>query len=188
MPRCHHTLPVSPSKLKTQGTGILSFCRWLLLPPTPVTTSCSSGPLTRSLAPGAASNPSVTERISLNHRFQRTLPQLKSQRWLPILLSKHFCVSNSVAQLCPTLCDPMDCSMPGFPVRHQLPVLAQTHVHQISDAIQPSHPLLPPSPPAFNLSQHLCFKVVHNPPHHTLITLAPSVPQQRTLFIFSTSL
>ena len=48
----------------------------------------------------------------------------------------------------------MDCSIPGFPVHHQLSELAQTHVHQIGDAIQPSHPLLSPSPPAFNLYQH----------------------------------
>ena len=61
---------------------------------------------------------------------------------------------NSVVQLCPTLCNPMDCSMPGFPVHHQLPELAQTHVHQVSDAIQPSHPLSSPLPLAFNLSQH----------------------------------
>ena len=61
---------------------------------------------------------------------------------------------NSVAQSCPTLCNPMDCSMPGFPVHHQLSELAQTHVHWIGDAIQPSHLLLSPSPPAFNLSQH----------------------------------
>ena len=54
------------------------------------------------------------------------------------------------AQSCPTLCDPVDCSMPGFPVHHQLPELAQTHVHQVGDAIQPSHPLSSPSPPAFN--------------------------------------
>ena len=52
------------------------------------------------------------------------------------------------------LCDPMDCSTPGFPVHHQLPELAQTHVHRVSDAIQPSHPLSSPSPPAFNLPQH----------------------------------
>jgi len=51
------------------------------------------------------------------------------------------------------LCDPMDCSTPGFPVHHQLPKLAQTHVHWVSDAIQPSHPLSSPSPPALNLSQ-----------------------------------
>ena len=48
---------------------------------------------------------------------------------------------SSVTQSCPTLCDPMDCSMPGFPVHHQLPELAQTHVHRVGDAIQPSHPL-----------------------------------------------
>ena len=54
----------------------------------------------------------------------------------------------------PTLCDPMDSSMPGFPVHHQPPELAQTQVYQVSDAIQPSHPLLALSPPAFNLSQH----------------------------------
>ena len=64
---------------------------------------------------------------------------------------------NSVTQSCPTLCDPMDCSMPGFPVHHQLQELIQTHVHRVSDAIQPSHPLLPPSPFAFNLSHHKGF-------------------------------
>ena len=59
-----------------------------------------------------------------------------------------------VAQLCPTLCDPMDCSMPVFPVHHQLPELAQTHVQRVGDAIQPSHPMSSPSWSAFNLSQH----------------------------------
>ena len=61
---------------------------------------------------------------------------------------------SSVAQLCPTLCDPMDCSPPGFPVHHQLPEPTQTHLHHVGDAIQPSHPLLSPFPPAFSLSQH----------------------------------
>ena len=61
---------------------------------------------------------------------------------------------SSVAQLCPTLCDPMNCSMPGIHVHHQLPESTQTHVHWVSDAIQSSHPLLSPSPPAVNLSQH----------------------------------
>ena len=61
---------------------------------------------------------------------------------------------SSVAQSCPTLCDPMDCSMPGFPVYYQLPELAQTHVHWVGDAIQPSHPLSSPSPPALHLFQH----------------------------------
>ena len=61
---------------------------------------------------------------------------------------------SSVAQSCPTLCDPMDCSTPGLPVHHQLPEFIQTHVHWIGDAIQPSHPLSSPSSPTFNLSQH----------------------------------
>ena len=61
---------------------------------------------------------------------------------------------SSVAQLCPTLCDPVDCSMPGLSVHHQLLELAQTHAHWVGDAIQPSHPLLSPSPPAFDLSHH----------------------------------
>ena len=79
--------------------------------------------------------------------------------WIILVFSKHFTFIilsvqfNSVAQSCPTLCDPMDCSMTCFPVHHQLPELAQTHAHQVSDAIQPSHPLLSPCP-AFNLSQH----------------------------------
>ena len=60
----------------------------------------------------------------------------------------------SVTKSCPTLYHPMDCSTPGLPVLHYLLKFAQTHVHQVSDAIQPSHPLLFPSPPAFNLSQH----------------------------------
>ena len=61
---------------------------------------------------------------------------------------------SSVAQSCLTLCDPMDCSTPGFPVHHHLPELAQTHAHRVSDVIQSSHPLSFLSPPAFNLSQH----------------------------------
>ena len=74
---------------------------------------------------------------------------LKNQRkWLK---DREF---SSVAQSCPTLCDPVDCSTPGFPVHHQLPELAQTHVHRVGDAIQPSDALLSPSPSAFNLSQH----------------------------------
>ena len=65
---------------------------------------------------------------------------------------KEYCYCCSVAQLCPTPCNPMDYSMPGFPVLHHLPELAQTPVHWIGDAIQPSHPLLSPLP-TFNLSQ-----------------------------------
>ena len=84
------------------------------------------------------------------HEFEQVLGNGQGQGSLacfsPVLFS-------SVAQLCPTLCDPMDCSTPGLPVHHQLPEFTQTHVHWIIDAIQPSHPLLSPSP-AFSLSQH----------------------------------
>ena len=61
---------------------------------------------------------------------------------------------SSVAQAGPTRCDPMDCSTPGLPAHHQLPELAQTHIHRVRDAIQPSHPLSSPSPTAPNPSQH----------------------------------
>ena len=61
---------------------------------------------------------------------------------------------SSVCQLCPTLCDPLDCNTPGLPVHHQLPEFTQTHAHRVGNAIQSSHPLSSPSPPAFNLSQH----------------------------------
>ena len=64
------------------------------------------------------------------------------------------CCCFPVAKLCPTLCDPMDCSMPGLPVHHQLLEFTQTHVHRVGDAIQPSHPLSPASLLALNLSQH----------------------------------
>ena len=61
---------------------------------------------------------------------------------------------SSVTQSCPTLCNPMSCSTPGLPVHHQLPEFTETHVHRVSDAIQPSHPLSSPSPLAPNPSQH----------------------------------
>ena len=77
-----------------------------------------------------------------------TFQMLNSHRWL---LSVQF---SSVTQSCPTLCDPMNRSTPGLPVHHQLLEFTQTHVHRVSDAIQPSHPLSSPSPPAPNPSQH----------------------------------
>ena len=73
--------------------------------------------------------------------------------WLHFILNCSVQFS-SVVQLCMILCDPMDYSLPGFPVHHQLPELTQTHVHPVGDAIQQSHPLSFPSPPAFNLSQN----------------------------------
>ena len=76
-------------------------------------------------------------------------------RWMDkeVVVYKHDGIFSSV-QSCPTLCDPMNHSTPGLPVHHQLPESTQTHVHWVSDAIQPFHPLSFPSPPAPNLSQH----------------------------------
>ena len=79
------------------------------------------------------------------------------------------CISSaqfsSVAQLCLTLCDPMNCSTTGLPVHHQLLEFSQTHIHWVSDAIQPSHPLSSPSPPAPNPSQHQSIFQWVNPSH-----------------------
>ena len=78
-------------------------------------------------------------------------------RWRPLLSLKSRKVSvqfSSVAQSWLTLCNPMNCSTPGLPVHHQLPESTQTHVHWVSDTIQPSHPLSSPSPSTLNLSQH----------------------------------
>ena len=78
-----------------------------------------------------------------------------SFQWLLLIHYSVYTIQfSSVVQSCPTLCDPMDWSTTGLPVHHQLPEFTQTHVHRIGDAIQPSHPLLSPSAPTFNLSQH----------------------------------
>ena len=98
-------------------------------------------------------------------RKTKNKPQIRKWEWINL---KSICIPkgnpqgkariilkiSSVAQSSPTLCDPMDCSMPGLPIHHQLLELTQTHVHRVGNAIQPSHPLLSPSLPAFNLSQH----------------------------------
>ena len=90
--------------------------------------------------------------------IEGTSGQIKRQNFGSLLgeryLKSGICCCCSIAQSCLTLCGPMDCSTPGLPVIHHLLELAQAHVHRVGDAIQPSHPLLPPSPPAFNLSQH----------------------------------
>ena len=98
---------------------------------------------------------------NLHHR-QRLTDAIKVKTWkmknnldlieefLPHLQSVGF---SSVAQMCPTIWDPMNCSTPGIPVHHQLPESTQTHVHRVGDTIQPSDPLWSPSPPALNLFQ-----------------------------------
>ena len=99
-------------------------------------------------SPGDLPNPGMEPSpAALAGRFFTTEPLGKPTRWYSVQFS-------SVAQSCPTLCDPMNRSTPGLPVHHQLPESIQTHVHRVGDAIQPSHPLSSPPPPAFNLSQH----------------------------------
>ena len=88
------------------------------------------------------------------HGFTESQTQLGKHSYLTQYVQNSIILFSSVAQSCPTLCDPTDCSMPDFSVLHYLPELAQTHGHPVSDAIQPSHLLSTRSPPAFNLSQH----------------------------------
>ena len=89
----------------------------------------------------------------------------------------------SVTQSCPTLCDPMDCSPPGFPVLHHLLELTQTQVHRVGDAIQPSHPLSSP-PPAFNLFQHQGLFQWVSSLHHVTKVLALQPQHQSFQWIF----
>ena len=95
---------------------------------------------------------------------------------------------SSVIQSCSTLCNPMDCSTTGFPVHCQLPELTQTHVHWVSDASQPSHPLSSPSPPAFNLSQHQGLFQWLNSSHQVAKVLEFQLQHQSFQWIFRTDL
>ena len=86
---------------------------------------------------------------------------------------------SSVAQSCPTLCDPMNHSKPGLPVHHQLPEFTQTHIHRVNDAIQPSHPLSSPSPPAPKASQHQSLFLWVNSSHEVAKVLEFQLQLQR---------
>ena len=92
----------------------------------------------------------------INNSMEMSLRKLQEMELnsLPLECGLNLVQFSSVAQSCLTLCDPTDCSTPGFPVHHQLPELTQIHVHWVGDAIKPSHPLSSPSPPALSLSQH----------------------------------
>ena len=92
-----------------------------------------------------------TQGLNLGFQHCRQILYHLSHQRSPL---KAFQFSSVQSLLCPTLSDLIDWSTPGFPVHHQLPEFTQTHVHAVGDAIQPSHPLLSPSPPAFSLSQH----------------------------------
>ena len=85
-------------------------------------------------------------------RWEWSSAEYEVNKNLPIAVS--LCPISSVTQSCPTLCDPMNHSTPGLPVHHKLPEFTQTHAHWVGDAIQPSHPLSSPSPPAPNPSKH----------------------------------
>ena len=111
----------------------------------------------------------------------------KKKKWKQkCLLRFSACGFSSVAQSCLTLCDPIDCSTPGFPVHHQLLELTQTHVYQVGDAIQPSHPLSAHSPPGFNLSQHKGLYQGVSSLHHVAKVLAFQLQHQSFQFIFRT--
>ena len=92
----------------------------------------------------------VHEIVLYSFRVPAVSMLFQNLKWLHLFWDNF----SSVTQSYLTLCDPIDCNTPGFPVHHQLPELAETHVHWVGDAIQPSHLLSSPSPPAFNLSQH----------------------------------
>ena len=100
--------------------------------------------------------PRVVEFIETESRMVVTRSWVEGENGKLLLSGQSFCfvLFFSVTKLCLALCDPMDCSMSGFPVLHHPPELAQTHVHRVSDAIQPSHPLSLPFPPALNPSHH----------------------------------
>ena len=101
-----------------------------------------------------------------------------SQHWALRQSSIQF---SSVAQSCLTLCDPMNCSMPGLPVHHHLPEFTQTHVHRVGDTIQPSHPQLSPSPPAPNPSQHQSlFQWVNSSHEVAKVSALASFPPKNT--------
>ena len=111
----------------------------------------SSGYISRSGIAGSYGSETtllvLSETIASRKRYYKVLVDINYQ-----IRSDQ--ISRSVAQSCPTLCNPMNRSTPGLPVHHQLPEFTQTHVHPVSDAIQPSHPLSSPSPPAPNPSQY----------------------------------
>ena len=155
-PRGLHSHPghahPSPGPESTRAPGRFSSCSQRALPQGTLEPTGSSGPWraggtaggTRPPAGRAFPSPSVREAFTPQHPPQ-CFHVIRSDQ------------VRSVTQSCLTLCDPMNHSPPGLPVHHQLPEVTQTHVHRVSDAIRPSHPLSSPSPPAPNPSQHQSF-------------------------------
>ena len=120
--------------------------------PWPLCSEWATAPLSGAQAPGLLppSSPPTRVILSSSHFSPPISPSLTFQRGQVLSL----CLCHPVSKSCLTLCDPVDYSTPGLPVHHYLPEFAQTHVHEVGDALQPSHPLPPTSTLAFNLSQH----------------------------------
>jgi len=136
----------------------------LLGPPLATPSNQTTGQETDCAGPLSGPQLTTRQRICIEDSHKRAFTGIitcAENTSYGLATPQHFPGTNiqfsSVAQLCPTLCDSEDCSMPGFPVHHQLPEFTQTHVHRVGNAIQPSHPLSSPSPPAFNLSQNQGF-------------------------------
>ena len=110
---------------------------------------CTAGGFFTARAIGEALIPALERHIYL----WLLISSIEATSFLENVSNLTFCFCCSVVKLCPTLCDPMNCNTPGFPVLHYLPEFAQTHVHWVSDALQSSRPLPPVCPLAFNLSQ-----------------------------------
>ena len=117
-----------------------------------------------------------------------SFPKRFEMSWIWSIPNNNNIQFSSVAQSCLTLCDAMDCGMPGLPVHHQLPEFTQTHVHWVSDDIQLSHPLLSPSPPTFNLSQHQSLFKWINSLHQVTKVLEFQLQHQSFQWIFRTDL
>ena len=133
--------------------------------------------------PEALVSGDMTPRVQVPTEALFLFPGLRSIKICLLSAAVQF---SSVAQSCPTLFDPMDCSMTGLPVNHQLPEFTQTHVHWIGDAIQPSHPLSSPFSPAFNHSQHQgLFKRVSSS-HHVVKVLKTQLHHWFFQWIFRT--
>ena len=146
----------------------------------------------------------VLEWVAIS--FSRGSSQPRDRTWVSCIVGRRFTVwatreipkkgnakecsssvqFSSVAQSCMTLCDPMTCSTPGLPVHHQLPEFTQTHIHRVSDAIQPSHPLSSPSPPDPNPSQHQSLFQWVNSSYEVAKVLEFQLQQQSFQWIFRT--
>ena len=121
--------------------------------------------------------------------YQReSLTDSEENQWSPERKNKTVGQFSSVAQSCPTLCNPMNLSMPGLPVHHQLPESTQTQIHWVSDAIQPSHPLLSSSSPAPNPSQHQGFFKWVSSLHHVIKVLEVQLQHQSFWWMFRTDI